>query len=246
MALLLSKKDNNSTIPVHIAFIMDGNGRWARAKGLPRTAGHDAGTRSLERIIEYCYKRNIQYITFYAFSTENWSRPKPEVDHLMGLFSKYLDKLINKINSNSPGIYQDTVLRFLGDVSVLSPEIQKKIDFLQTRSAQKDHRLHLNIAVNYGGRAEIVTAVNKYISHYHGKLITEKDISENLYTHDYPDPDLIIRTAGEVRISNFLLWQAAYAEYYAADVCWPDFTPDELEKAIKAYSLRERRFGGLK
>ncbi len=241
-----SEKLNTTTKPVHIAFIMDGNGRWAKKRGLPRTFGHDAGTKTLEKIINCCFDRGIEYITFYAFSTENWSRPKNEVDHLMKLFESYLDYLIKKTEGSTSGIYALTRLRFIGDLTVLSNRVQEKIGLLEKRSMVGPRSMTLSIAVNYGGRDDIVHAVNRLIESGNRTKITAEDISANLFTRELPDPDLIIRTGGEMRLSNFLLWQAAYTEFYSTHVLWPDFSGEDLDKAISDFSSRERRFGNIK
>lgn len=236
---------NHSEIPVHIGFIMDGNGRWAKARNLMRTQGHNAGVEALEKIVIHCRDIGVSCVTFYAFSTENWSRPKAEVDHLMNLFSIYMDKIIKEINSGKMKTFKGSSIRFIGDMRIFSDEFRNKVDFIKEKTAENGKDFIVNIAVNYGGRAEIINAVNEFITANPNKLITEKDISENLYTGLIPDPDLIIRTAGESRLSNFLLWQASYSEIYITPVCWPDFSPDELDKAIVDYNKRTRKFGGL-
>ena len=235
----------NANIPVHIAFIMDGNGRWAKARNLMRTQGHDAGVSALEKIICHCKNIGIRCVTFYAFSTENWSRPKAEVDHLMKLFSAYMDKIIKEIKNGHSDTFEGTNIRFIGDMSVFNEEFRRKVDFIKESTSANESQFVVNIAVNYGGRSEIVNAVNEFISENPNKYITEQDIAQRLYTAFIPDPDLIIRTAGESRLSNFLLWQASYSEIYITSVFWPDFTPEELDKAIENYGNRTRRFGGL-
>ncbi|MBQ6809137.1 MAG: di-trans,poly-cis-decaprenylcistransferase [Clostridia bacterium] len=224
---------------------MDGNGRWAKARNLIRTQGHDAGVSALEKIVSHCRDIGIRCVTFYAFSTENWSRPKQEVDHLMQMFSSYMDKLIKEINSGGLKTYKGSSVRFIGDMSAFNEDFRRKVKFIKEKTSENGEEFIVNIAVNYGGRAEIVHAVNEFISENPNKLITEKDISERLYTGLLADPDLIIRTAGESRLSNFLLWQASYSEIYVTPVCWPDFTPEELDKALENYGKRTRRFGGL-
>ncbi len=220
----------------HIAFIMDGNGRWAKKRGLMREFGHEAGAKAFQTLVEYCAERGLQTMTFYAFSTENWQRPEHEVRSIMKLLSDYLDRALASLQKH------DVRILFVGDQSVLSAELQEKIQKAEQSSAH--HQKTLQIAFNYGGRAEIVHAANAAIAQ--GKTtLTEADIEENLYTLPNNPPDLIVRTAGEMRLSNFLLWQAAYAEFYYTDCLWPDFTPAELEKAISAYLNRHRRFGGL-
>ncbi len=222
----------------HIAFIMDGNGRWASRRGLPREAGHVAGAKSFRRLVEYCADRGLAAITFYAFSTENWKRPKPEVDAILKLLDTYIEDALANLAKHQVRI------RFLGDKSVLTPALQEKMCHLEEISQQNP--LLLQIAFNYGGRAEIVHAVNHALKMgAQDRPITEGDIEANLYTVGAPDPDLIVRTAGELRLSNFLMWQSAYSEFYFADCLWPDFSPKELEKAIDAYLTRHRRYGGL-
>ena len=220
----------------HIAFIMDGNGRWAKKRGLPREAGHKKGAEVFERLVRYCFNKGISYVTVYAFSTENWSRPQNEVDAIMSLLSRYLD--------HAEKSFKDYNIRlcFLGDKSRLSDELRLKAERLEELSA--NHEYVLNIALNYGARAEITNAVRKLIAE--GKRdVTEKDIADNLYTAISPDPDLIVRTGGDYRISNFLLWQAAYAEFYFTPTLWPDLTEKEVDKAIDDFNGRHRRFGGL-
>lgn len=234
---MLSKKIKNFKVDErlkHIAFIMDGNGRWAKARALPRNYGHKQGAKALEKIIESCKDFGIKVVTVYAFSTENWSRPKIEVDALMELLNSYIDNAKER---------QDNIRYvFIGDKSVVSDELRNKMIELEEKS--KGCENILNIAFNYGGRAEIVEACNSLIKS--GKQeITEQDISNNIYTNHCPDPDLIVRTANEHRISNFLLWQCAYSEFYYTKVLWPDFNKKELYKAIMNFYKRKRRFGGL-
>ena len=220
----------------HIAFIMDGNGRWAKMRGKRRDYGHTEGAKAFERIVEYCGKIGIRVMTIYAFSTENWKRPKEEVDKIMLLLEKYLDKLLAKVSQ------YDIKVKFIGDKIPLSEKLKKKIALAENETKNKGRLL--NIALNYGSRAEITEAVNKLIKRGIGR-VTEKDISDALYTAGEPDPDLIIRTAGEQRLSNFLMWQAAYSEFYFTDVLWPDMTDKDVEKAINNYYKRTRRYGGL-
>ncbi len=244
----MSVNDNivdHANIPVHIGFIMDGNGRWAKARNLLRTQGHNAGVNALEKIILHCRDIGVRCVTFYAFSTENWTRPKAEVDHLMNLFSSYMDKIIKDIKSGNMKTFKGSSVRFIGDMSVFNDEFREKVQYIKEKTAENGNDFIVNIAINYGGRAEIVHSVNEFIKANPNKLITEKDIAENLYTGLIPDPDLIIRTAGESRLSNFLLWQSSYSEIYITPVCWPDFSPDELDKAIIDYNKRTRKFGGL-
>lgn len=216
----------------HIAFIMDGNGRWANKRGMPREYGHKKGVEVFKEITEYCHKIGVQCVTVYAFSTENWKRPQREVESIMKLLDEYLDK------SSS----EDVRVRFIGDTSRLDPAIVKKIEAVEERT--KDGKSTLNVALNYGSRSEIVMACNKLISE--GKSeISESDLNSALYTGDCPDPDLIVRTGGDLRISNFLLWQAAYSELYFTDTLWPDMKPKDVDKAIADFYSRKRRFGGL-
>lgn len=231
-------------VPQHIAIILDGNGRWAKAKGLPRNAGHVQGAKTVETICEEAYKMGVQYLTVYAFSTENWNRPKDEVDALMKLLRNYMKNCLKTAEKNN------MCVRVIGDKTGLDEDIQKSI--AQLEEASKDNTgLHFSIAINYGGRDEIRRAVQKIAEKVKdGELaaeeITEQVISESLDTGAYPEPDLLIRTCNEQRISNFLLWQLAYTEFYFTPVPWPDFDKKELEKAIDAYNHRDRRFGGLK
>ena len=216
----------------HIAFIMDGNGRWATAKGMPREQGHKKGAQVFREITEYCHSIGIQYITVYAFSTENWKRPKREVDAIMKLLDEYLDK-------QRP---DNASIRFIGDVSMLDERLAAKIVAMEKETA--GHDSVLNVALNYGSRAEIVYACNKLIKEGKEQISTE-DLNAALYTGDCPDPDLIIRTGGDLRISNFLLWQAAYSELYFTDTLWPDMTSVDVNKAVEDSYSRKRRFGGL-
>lgn len=216
----------------HIAFIMDGNGRWATARNMPREQGHKRGAQVFREITEYCHKIGIKYLTVYAFSTENWKRPKKEVNAIMKLLDEYLDR-------QRP---ENASIRFIGDVGMLDPKIVEKINKMTEETA--GHEYVLNVAMNYGSRAELVTAFNKLLAS--GKSeVTEQDINAALYTGDCPDPDLIVRTGGDLRISNFLLWQAAYSELYFTDTLWPDMTSDDVDRAVDAFYSRKRRFGGL-
>lgn len=216
----------------HIAFIMDGNGRWASAKNMPREYGHKKGAQVFREITEYCHKIGIKYITVYAFSTENWKRPQREVNAIMKLLDEYLDK-------QRP---ENASIRFIGDVSMLDEKLVKKIKLLEEETA--GHDSVLNVAMNYGSRAELTYAFNKLLAS--GKTqITEYDINSALYTGDCPDPDLIVRTGGDLRISNFLLWQAAYSELYFTDTLWPDMNEESVNLAIADFYTRKRRFGGL-
>ena len=233
------------SLPLHIGFIMDGNGRWAQQRGVPRKLGHEAGAKALEKIIDRCRVLGIKCATFYAFSTENWSRPKEEVDALMSLLDRYIAELHRKISSGEADVYKDMQLRFVGDLSVFSKERLERITALEKLTDKPYPQSRINIAINYGGRNEIVSAVNRFILENPGRPISENDISSRLYTSDCSDPDLIIRTAGEMRLSNFLLWQSAYAEYYSSPVYWPEFTPKELDIALEAFSKRTRKFGNI-
>lgn len=223
-------------IPKHIAIIMDGNGRWAKKKFLPRTMGHREGAKTLRKILEYSTKIGVKYLTVYAFSTENWKRPQDEVDTLMKLFSKYIKNETKTLMNNN--------IRFLvsGRKENVSCELLQEIADLEKLTAN-NNKLTFNIAFNYGGRAEIVDACNKAIEDGH-KSLNEELLSDYLY-QDIPSPDLVIRTGGEYRISNFLLWQLAYAELYFTEVLWPDFDEKELDRAIADYNNRERRYGGI-
>jgi len=231
-------------MPKHIGIIMDGNGRWAKNKGLPRAFGHRAGVESLRGIVTKAVNIKLKVLTVYAFSTENWKRPMEEVSLLMRLFSEYLDSEIEELHR------KNVQIRFIGNVDALAVELQEKIDKTQ-KHTKNNTGLVFNLAVNYGGRGEILRSVRKIGEKIaKGELlpedITEKNIEENLYTGDLPDPDLLIRPSGDFRISNFLLWQSAYTEYWFTDIYWPDFTEDDLMQAIGDYQKRERRFGGLK
>lgn len=217
----------------HIAFIMDGNGRWAKARSLPRKAGHKQGAIAFEKVVKECSRLGIKTMTVYAFSTENWRRPKEEVDAIMQLLESYIDRAYEE---------KRTKYVFLGDKSVLSDNLREKMQKLEQDSNECEYTL--NIAFNYGGRAELVNAFNELAKE--GKTnITDEDIASHLYTKNSPDPDLIVRTANECRISNFLLWQCAYSELYFTDVLWPDFDEKELHKAIKSFYNRKRNFGGV-
>lgn len=214
---------------------MDGNGRWAKKRGLPRIAGHKVGADSLKEAVKTCAEVGVKYLTVYAFSTENWKRPQDEVNFLMSLFSQTLDREIEELQKNN------VRLRFLGRLQDFSPELKKKMREAMVRLS-KNTGLNLNVMVSYGGRAEIVDAVKKMMDEGR-RTIDETGFGQYLYTKDIPDPDLLIRTASEMRVSNFLLWQIAYAEIYVTEVLWPDFRKKELLAAIEDYSRRERRFG---
>lgn len=231
-------------VPTHVAIILDGNGRWAKSKGLPRKAGHVQGAKNVEIICEEAYKMGIQYLTVYAFSTENWNRPQDEVDALMQLLRNYMKTCLKTAEKNK------MCVRVIGDKSRLDDDIRERIAELE--EATKDNTgLHFQIALNYGSRDEMTRAVRALATKVAaGELkaedITEESIAGELDTAGIPDPDLMIRTSGEQRISNYLLWQLAYAEFYFTEVPWPDFTKKELEKAIEAYNKRDRRYGLVK
>ena len=231
-------------MPRHVAIILDGNGRWAKAKGMPRNYGHVQGAKTVETICEEAYRMGIQYLTVYAFSTENWNRPRDEVDALMKLLRNYMKTCLKTAEKNR------MCVRVLGEKSRLDEDIQNRI--LELEEATKDNDgLHFQIAINYGGRDEIVRASRKMARAVaRGELlaeeITEETVSGYLDTAGIPEPDLLIRTCNEQRISNFLLWQLAYTEFYFTPVLWPDFTKEELIKAVKAYNHRDRKYGGLK
>lgn len=226
-------------VPQHVAIIMDGNGRWAKKRGLPRVAGHRAGAENLRRIINACVDLGIKILTIYAFSTENWERPEREIRGLMKIFTRVLDQELSELHA------QGVCLHHLGDLNGIEPELQQKV--LDALELTKDNeRLILNVAFNYGGRAEILHAVRQMLADgVSPEELNDELFSSYLFTAGLPDPDLVIRTSGELRISNFLIWQAAYAEYYATPCYWPDFGREELYDALVAYSQRERRFGGL-
>lgn len=231
-------------IPNHVAIILDGNGRWAKAKGMPRNYGHVQGAKTVEVICEEAYKMGIQYLTVYAFSTENWNRPQDEVDALMKLLRNYMKTCLKTAEKNN------MCVRVIGDKTRLDEDIRNRIDELE-RATVNNTGLHFQIALNYGGRDEIVRAVKRLADEVkEGRLnaeeITEQLISDTLDTKGIPEPDLLIRTCNEQRISNFLLWQLAYTEFYFTPVAWPDFSKEELEKAVEAYNHRDRRYGLLK
>ena len=231
-------------IPKHVAIILDGNGRWAKSKGLPRNAGHIQGARVVEDMCEITYNMGTQYFTVYAFSTENWSRPKDEVDALMKLLRNYMVNAKKRANKNN------MCVRVIGDKTGLDWDLQESIRDLE-ESTKNNTGLHFQIAINYGGRDEITRAVRRLSADVaEGKLeadsVTEETLNSYLDTAGLPDPDLLIRTCGEQRISNFLLWQLAYTEFYFCDKAWPDFNKKELERAIESYNTRNRKFGGLK
>ncbi len=219
----------------HIAFIMDGNGRWAKKRGMPREYGHSEGAAAFKRIVRYCGDIGIKVVTVYAFSTENWSRPDVEVNRIMALLQEYLEGAERELDENR------IRYTFLGDKSVFTDSLRETMERLE--EASKHFELRLNVAVNYGGRAEIVMAAKKLVKS--GAEITEESLSGALYTGSCPDPDLIVRTANERRLSNFLLWQAAYSEFYFTDTLWPDMQPRDVDLAVADFYSRGRRFGGV-
>ena len=226
-------------IPQHIAIIMDGNGRWATKRRLPRSMGHHAGVEALRRAVELCNDYSVPMLTVYAFSTENWGRPKEEVDALLRLFWETIQSDLERLHQNG------VRLRHIGRVEDLAPDMQDAIRHMETLT-HDNTKLSLNVCFNYGGRAEIVDAVRQIVaSGVPAEEITEDLIERHLYTHGLPDPDLVIRTAGEMRLSNYLIWQLAYAEYYATPVLWPDFSHDDFVAALDAFAQRKRRFGKL-
>lgn len=230
-------------IPKHIAIIMDGNGRWAKAKKLPRTMGHRAGMKTIKTIVQEASKLGVRYLTLYAFSTENWKRPSEEVGALMNLVVEFIDKELAELHENG------VVLNSIGDISKLPEKSRKSIEAAKKKT-RKNTGLTLNIALNYGGRDEIIKGVKEIASLVaEGKLkvedINEKEISNHLYTKDMPDPDMIIRPSGELRLSNYLLWQSAYSEFWFSNINWPDFREKDLKKAIADYQRRDRRYGGV-
>lgn len=220
----------------HIAFIMDGNGRWAQKRGMPRKYGHSVGAETFRRIAEYCREIGIRYMTVYAFSTENWKRPPEEVRTIMDILENYIDKCLAETAT------QNIHVRIIGNLSVFPQELREKMERIDRET--EHNSFHLNIAINYGGREEILHACAELL--HQGKCdITEDDIAAHLYTASSPDPDLIVRTGGDTRTSNFLLWQSAYAEYYFTNVLWPDFSPKDVDAAVAAFYSRHRRFGGV-
>lgn len=233
-------------VPKHIGIIMDGNGRWAKNRGLPRSEGHKAGANVFRKICDYADEIGVKYITFYAFSTENWRRPPEEVKALMDLFRAYLREAEERQEEN---IVKGMRIHFIGHREGVPDDILSLFDTTERESKDAD-RIDVNIAINYGGRLEIVDAVKKIAQKVKdGEMepedITEQDISDNIYTAGQADPDLIIRPSGEYRLSNFLLWQSAYSEFWFSDILWPDFTEADLDRAIDDYNNRTRRFGGV-
>jgi undecaprenyl diphosphate synthase len=237
----MAKKSAASRVqgPTHVAIIMDGNGRWALARGLPRLVGHRAGTENLRRIITACVEFGVKYLTIYAFSTENWGRPREEVEGLMNILEDVIDRELAELNK------EGVQLRHIGRLERLDPKLQEKVLDAIDLTKHND-RLVLNVAFNYGGRDEIVYAIQKMINDGVKPVeVTSDLVSRYLFTAGVPDPDLIIRTSGELRVSNFLIWQGAYSEWYVTSVYWPDFNKDEFRKALDTFAQRDRRFGGL-
>ena len=240
---MAEQKQTGGMLPEHIGIIMDGNGRWAQNRGLPRSAGHKQGARTFREIVRYCRSIGIRYLTVYAFSTENWKRPQSEIDAIMNLLRDYLDELERHSDE------EQGVLRFIGDMAPLAEDLRQRITDVQERTAGREG-ITVNIALNYGGRHEIVHAVQQAVSLARQGTLTPEAVDEALvdslmYTAGQPPVDLIIRPSGEQRISNFLLWQGAYAEFVFMDVLWPDFTPGDLDRAIAEFQRRSRRFGGI-
>jgi len=229
-------------LPRHIAIIMDGNGRWAKRRALPRTAGHAAGAETFRRVATYCKNIGIEYLTTYAFSTENWKRPAEEIETIMGLLEKYLHEALLKMERDK------VKMKFFGDISVLSSELISLINKTEELSKTFDG-VQVNICINYGSRDEILRAAENYakdvLSGNSPDALTEEAFSGYMYSTGIPDPDLIIRPSGELRLSNFLLWQSAYSEFYFTDVLWPDFDERELDRAILSFQTRDRRYGGV-
>ena len=251
MDLFKFRKENDKAgqvdfdrLPRHVAIIMDGNGRWAKKRGLPRTAGHKVGAETFRKIARHCKKLGIEYLTVYAFSTENWKRPREEVETIMGLLKNYMAEAIESMEE------EKIKLKFFGDMSALSPELQELVRKTDEMSSRIDG-FQANVCLNYGGRDEILQAARAFAKECaEGKAdpdsLTAEQFGSYLYSAGVPDPELIIRPSGELRLSNFLLWQCAYAEFYYCDTLWPDFSEEDLEKAIVDYQKRDRRFGGVK
>jgi undecaprenyl diphosphate synthase len=232
---------SDGIIPAHIAIVMDGNGRWAQRRKRPRTFGHQAGLQALRKVVEHCARVGVRELTVFAFSSENWARPEKEVSRLMELFMRALDKEARELDENGVRI------RFIGDLAGFKPELQKKIDDAVKRTATND-RMILNVAANYGGRWDIVNAARQVAEAVRRGEVRPEQIDQHLFSShlslaDSNDPDLLIRTGGEMRISNFLLWQSAYTEFYFTPALWPDFGPDDIDQAIVEFQSRERRYG---
>lgn len=238
MAIFKEEPKNTQIPPKSVAIIMDGNGRWAKKRGLPRSAGHAEGAKNVINVLRALRKIGVQHVTLYAFSTENWRRPREEVDALMNIFEQYADEIIKKSASKEI----DFTVKFVGDKSGLAESLREKC--IEAERVTAGHPFVCNIALNYGGRSEIVNAANLAIADGHTAL-TEDILSRYMYTAASPDPDLVIRTGGNLRISNFLLWQIAYSEFIITDTLWPDFSQEDVEKCISDFYLRSRRFGGL-
>ena len=226
-------------IPNHIAIIMDGNGRWAQKRGLPRSAGHLAGSRNISKVVENCMRAGVKALTLYAFSTENWKRPEDEVNYLMKLVPKFCSKYRSYFQKHS------IRLTTIGRTAALPQIAREPLEQLIAETAE-NNAFTLNIAINYGGRAEIIDAVNSLLAEHRDTPITEEDFAQKLYAPFLPDPDLLIRTGGEMRISNFLLWEISYSELYVTDTLWPDFDKKALLQALEAFEKRDRRYGGVK
>lgn len=245
MSLFNGKKAEeaeHSVLPRHIAIILDGNGRWAQRRGLPRTAGHAAGAETFRRIATYCKDIGVGYLTVYAFSTENWKRPREEIDAIMGLLGKYLREAVDTME-------RDHIrLKILGDPAVLPPELKELIGETAEISGHYDG-FQANVCLNYGGRDEIVRAARRYAEDYKAGVageLTEESFGGYLFSAGIPDPDIVIRPGGEMRLSNFLMWESAYSELMFTDVLWPDFTPTDIDAAIAEYARRDRRYGAVK
>ena len=234
----LLRNINRNALPAHIAVIMDGNGRWARKRGLPRVAGHRSGINAVREVVEGCAELGIKVLTLYAFSVENWKRPPAEVRTLMMLLREYLNREIDNLDRNN------IQFRTIGRTDQLDPAVQQELDKAIARTRSNTGMIFL-VALNYSGRAEIVDAVNRLLAGRPETRVDEAEFGRHLYTALVPDPDLLIRTSGEMRVSNFLLWQIAYTEIYVTDTLWPDFSRKELYEAILAFQKRERRYGGL-
>ena len=240
----ISYKLDMDNIPKHIAIIMDGNGRWAKARNLPRAMGHKAGVETIRRVIKEADRLGVKYLTLYAFSTENWKRPKDEVNALMKLLVQFLRQELQELHENR------VVIKVLGDITRLPKECQDEIN-KSIELTKNNDGIVMNVALNYGGRDEIIRGIKLIVEDINSGRINLEDINEEvmnnyLYTKGIPDPDIIIRPSGEQRLSNFLLWQCAYSEFWYSDICWPDFKEDDLRKAIYDFQNRDRRFGGIK